>query len=191
MNGIEHVLLTHILASKDSFDRFLALARNGDSMVNIDGKENAELLASAAKHKGLSANVVVEVNVGNNKTGQGPGELAARFSQCISNLEGLRFRGIQGYEGHLQLSKPNFEERKKEAQISLQKITDTISALKKLGLDPEIVTCGGTGTYNISRGHRNSARFLYHDGQAVLRDRTGGERLCTVHECTFDRSEHT
>ena len=138
-------------------------------MVNIDGKENAELLASAARHKGLSANVVVEINVGNNKTGQGPGELAARFSQWISNLEGLRFRGIQGYEGHLQLSKPNFEERKKEAQISLQKITDTISALKKLGLDPEIVTCGGTGTYNISPGYPGVTEI--QPGSYIMMDR--------------------
>jgi D-serine deaminase-like pyridoxal phosphate-dependent protein len=173
MNGIDHVLLTHMLASENSLERFLALAKNGDIMVNIDGKENAELLAAAARRKGLKADVVVEINVGNNKTGQEPGESAAKFSEWVSKLEGLRFRGIQGYEGHLQLTKPSFEERKKEAQVALQKVSDTINALKNRGLEPEIVTCGGTGTYSITAGYPGVTEI--QPGSYIMMDRRYSE----------------
>jgi D-serine deaminase-like pyridoxal phosphate-dependent protein len=173
MNGIDNVLLTHILASENSFERFFALSRNGHIMVNVDGKENAELLAKAAKSRGLVADVVVEINVGNNKTGQEAGEAAAKFSAWVSKLEGLRFRGIQGYEGHLQLSIPNFEERKKAADVALGKISETLDALKRQGLGAEIVTCGGTGTYNISAGHEGVTEI--QAGSYITMDRRYSE----------------
>jgi D-serine deaminase-like pyridoxal phosphate-dependent protein len=153
MNGVEHVLLTHYLASSNTIERFLNLRRNGDIMITVDGKENAEMMAGAARHRGLTVDVVVEVDIGNHKTGQEPGEPAARFSKFISETEGLRFKGIMGYEGHLQISTPSFEERKPGTFEALGKVTKTVEALASAGLTPEIVTCGGTATYNITAGY--------------------------------------
>jgi D-serine deaminase-like pyridoxal phosphate-dependent protein len=175
MGGIDNVLLTHILASENSIERFLALAGNGHIMVNVDGKENSEMLARTARARGLVADVVVEINVGNNKTGQEPGEIAAKFCAWVSKLEGLRFKGIQGYEGHLQLSMPNFDERKKAAEVPLQKVSDTVRALKDVGLHPEIVTCGGTGTYNITAGHPDVTEI--QAGSYITMDRRYSEIL--------------
>lgn len=153
MNGIDHILLTHNLASPGMIERFLSLARNGDAKILVDGPENAEMLAKAANHRGLVVDVLVEVNVGNNKAGQEAGEAAAKFAGWVSRQEGLKFKGLQCYEGNIQLTIPNFETRKEAAVPAHQKITNTINALKHHGLVPEIVTAGGTGTYNITAGY--------------------------------------
>lgn len=153
MNGIDHVLLTHNLASPIMIERFLSLVKNGDVKILVDGVENSEILAKAATHRGLTVDVLVEVNVGNNKSGQEPGEPAAKFASWVSRQEGLKFKGLQCYEGNLQLSIPSFDKRKEAAGPELQKVTTTINSLKHQGLVPEIVTGGGTGTYNITAGY--------------------------------------
>ena len=173
LNGIDHVLLTTNLASQASIERFLNLGRNGDIKIIVDGKENAEMLARTARHRGMTADVVVDLDVGGNKTGQPPGEPAARFAKWIMETDGLRFRGIQGYEGHLQISTPDFEERKTKAMEALGKITATIEALRALGITPEIVTCGGTGTYNISAGYPGVTDI--QPGSYIYMDRRYGE----------------
>ena len=153
LNGIDHVLLTHNLASPVMIERFLSLVKNGDVKILVDGPENAGMLAKAAVHRGLVVDVLVEVNIGNNKAGQDAGEPAAKFAAWVSREAGLRFKGLQCYEGYLQLTTPSLETRKERAKPVQQKITDTINALKHQGLVPEIVTGGGTGTYNIAASY--------------------------------------
>jgi D-serine deaminase-like pyridoxal phosphate-dependent protein len=139
----------------------------------VDGVENAEMLAKAATRRGLTVDVLVEVDVGNNKAGQQPGEPAAKFASWVSRQEGIRFAGLQCYEGNLQLSYPNFDERKKLAVPTLEKITKTITALKQLGLEPEIVTGGGTGTYNITAGYPGVTDI--QPGSYIMMDRRYSE----------------
>jgi D-serine deaminase-like pyridoxal phosphate-dependent protein len=153
LNGIDHILLTHYLVSANTIERFLNLGRNGDIMITVDAMENAEMLAKAARHRGMTADVIVEIDVGANRTGQQPGEPAAKLAKWVTQTEGLRLRGIMGYEGHLQVSTPDFDERKARALGCLGNVTKTLAALKELGITPEIVSCGGTGTYNITAGY--------------------------------------
>jgi len=173
LNGIDHVLLTHNLASAATIERFLNLKRNADIMIIVDGTENAEMLAKAARHRGMAADVIVEVDIGINKSGQQPGEPAAKFARWVTQTEGLRFKGIMGYEGHLQISTPNFEERKAKAMVALGGVTKTINSLKELGIVPEIVTCGGTGTYNITAGYPGVTEI--QPGSYIYMDRRYGE----------------
>jgi len=173
LNGIDHVLLTHNLAYPGVIERFLSLAKNGDVKILVDGPENAEMLSKAAVHRGLNIDVLVEVNIGNNKAGQEPGEPAAKFASWVSKKEGLKFKGIQCYEGNLQLSFPSYDTRKEKAGPELQKITTTLNALKHQGLDPEIVTGGGTGTYNITAGYPGVTDI--QPGSYIMMDRRYSE----------------
>ena len=142
------------LASQGAIERFLNLGRNGDIKIIVDGTENAEMLAKAARHRGMTADVVVELDVGGNKTGQQPGEPAAKFAKWVTADRRTPVQGHQGYEGHLQISTPDFEERKTKAMEALGKTSPRPSTRSKaLGITPEIVTCGGTGTYNITAGY--------------------------------------
>ncbi len=144
------ILFTNMVSTKTAIERLLTLCKNGDVMITLDSLENGENLARAARHRGLVLDFILEVNVGQNRTGSEPGEEAASLAFELSRTEGLRFRGLMGYEGHLQTSIPEFDKRKKEVHSALSKLQKSIEEARKLGLDPEIVTAGGSGTYNIT-----------------------------------------
>ncbi len=149
-NGIEsEVLLTNIIVSDIAMDRFLALRKNGNITITLDNLENGQRLAKFARSRDLVVDFLVEMNVGQNRTGVEPKE-APSLALALSRVEGLRFRGFMGYEGHLQIKYPSFDERKKVDYEALTPLTKALDESKKLGLDPEIVTSGGTGTYNIA-----------------------------------------
>src|SRR5262245_32840124 len=74
LGGLGPLLLTHGLASGDAVERYLGMARQVEMMVTVDGVESAELLGRAARHRGQVADVLVEVNVGQNRTGAEPGD---------------------------------------------------------------------------------------------------------------------
>ncbi len=150
LNGLGPILLTHGLASGDAVERFLNLSKHVQMMVTVDGLESAELLGRAALHRNQVAGVVVEVNVGQNRTGVEPGEEAAELAVAVSRIGGLKFRGLMGYEGHLQVSIPEFEKRRAEDRLALGKLGQSVEAVKRKGLEVEMVSSGGTGTYNIA-----------------------------------------
>jgi D-serine deaminase-like pyridoxal phosphate-dependent protein len=151
LNGIGPILLTNMVASENAIERFLNLRRNGNIMTTVDSLEGMELLGRAASHRGLVVDVLVEINVGQNRTGVDPGDPAAKLASAVSKTEGLRFKGLMGYEGFLQLSTPEFEKRKELVYTALAGLAKSIESVKKMaGLEPEIVTSGGTGTYNIT-----------------------------------------
>ena len=150
MSGVEDVLITNCFASNNALDRIMNLVPNGRIILTVDSLESARLLSKAAASRKASVDVLVEVNVGQNRTGVNPGSAAANLAKSVSEFEGLHFRGLMGYEGHLQMSIPEFEKRIVAVKNALSNLSKSVEETKKLGLDVEIVTAGGTGTYNIT-----------------------------------------
>jgi len=57
-----------------------------------------------------------------------------------------------GYEGHLVLI-PDYEERRRKVLAALEPLADSADLLHRHGLPVEIVSGGGTGTYDINGSH--------------------------------------
>ena len=60
----------------------------------------AEAISRAAAAAGVTVGILVEVDIGMGRCGVEPGEPALRLAQTILPLKGLRFDGLQAYEGH-------------------------------------------------------------------------------------------
>ena len=61
----------------------------------------------------------------------------------------LSYRGVMGYEGHAVLV-PDREKRERIAREALTELSRHVATLREAGLAPQIVSAGGTGTYDIS-----------------------------------------
>ena len=72
--------------------RFRALA---DGDVGIDD------LARAAQAAGITLDVLLDLNVGQNRTGVGPGPEAVRLYRRLAATPGLAAGGLHAYDGHL------------------------------------------------------------------------------------------
>ncbi|HNN62215.1 MAG TPA: alanine racemase, partial [Candidatus Obscuribacter sp.] len=119
-----------------------------DLKVVADSRALVENLVSACKEAMLPQplKVLVEINVGQNRTGVEPGEEALQLAQFISQMPELKLVGLQGYEGHLQHLCPA-SERERLCREAMEKLTATTKLMRDHGLAPEIVTTGGTGTF--------------------------------------------
>src|SRR6266705_2247357 len=129
--GIEDLLITSEIVGKPK------LARLG-----------AEQLNQAMRDAQLKLNVLLDLNVGQNRCGVMPGEAALALARHIGAMSNLHLIGVQGYEGHLQhLHDP--VERAQSCRQSMHLLTSTAAQLLAEGFAIAIVTTGGTGTAEI------------------------------------------
>jgi D-serine deaminase-like pyridoxal phosphate-dependent protein len=147
--GIRDILIANEIVGDQKITRLVNIRRWADVMVCVDSIENAEALNSAAATNNVSLRVLVEVNIGLNRCGVEPGSSAVKISKKVSLLRQLRYVGLMGWEGHLA-SLPASEEKRKKCEEAVAMLVETAEACRAEGLNAEIVSCGGTGTYQYS-----------------------------------------
>jgi D-serine deaminase-like pyridoxal phosphate-dependent protein len=113
----------------------------------VDEEQNARDLSAAAKEAGVVADVVIDVAVGT-RTGIPPGEGAVALAKVVDKLPNLKLRGMLSYDGGAQHVK-GFAARKERALKGLEENVATFEMMKRAGLNMEIFSGGGTGTYSV------------------------------------------
>jgi 3-hydroxy-D-aspartate aldolase len=147
--GIRDVLITAPVVGKRKIERLLALnAITPDIKVVADSAENLRDISAAAAAQHTKIKVLIDVNVGQNRTGVDlPGDAAA-LAQIIAKAPGLELVGIQGYGGSNQHI-VGFENRRAIELLALERAVAARRAVERAGFHVAILTVGGTGTYNI------------------------------------------
>ncbi len=148
-HGIERVLMTTANVTPFKIERAMGLTRWYPGFVHAtDTPENARDLSEAAQATGVTANVVVDVDPGGHRTGITPGRPALELAQLVDRLPALRLRGMLCYDGGSQ-HVHGFQERRAQTLERLAPAAETFEMMERAGLDTEIFSGGGTGTYNI------------------------------------------
>jgi D-serine deaminase-like pyridoxal phosphate-dependent protein len=147
--GIEDLLITTEIVGKPKLARLVALVQQHPRIkVVVDSLAGTQALNQAMQDAELKIDVLIDLNVGQNRCGVTPGEEVLTLAQLISKMSNLQLVGIQGYEGHLQhLHDP--EERAQRCRQAMQVLTGTARQLRAASFPINIVTTGGTGTAEI------------------------------------------
>jgi D-serine deaminase-like pyridoxal phosphate-dependent protein len=144
--GIAGVLITSPLTTAAKIDRLVALNRDAERlMVAADNPHNVADLAAAVEAAHQSLRVVVDVNVGQDRTGVASDDDAVALAARIDEAPSLTFAGLQAYAGHLQ-HMVDLDERRVLAEAVSSRLGALATRLEAQGLAPGIVTGGGTGT---------------------------------------------
>jgi D-serine deaminase-like pyridoxal phosphate-dependent protein len=142
--GVGALLITTEIAGEPKVSRLVALRRRAEVMVAVDDADVARALSDAMRAAGVVLDVLVDVNVGQERTGVAP-EAAGELAACVASLSGLRLRGMQAYEGHLQ-----HVYREAERRTAWRACADRLLAARDgivaRFLTVEIVSTAGTGT---------------------------------------------
>jgi len=147
--GIPGILVTSELVGAPKIERLLKITkRHPDMMVVVDNAAHVRQLSQAAEATRQKLNVLIEVDMGNHKTGTAPGGPTLELAQVICKTSNLSFVGLQTYAG-LACHVIGFEKRKAFAEDALAKSFETQELLKKNGIEVSLVSGGGTGTYDI------------------------------------------
>jgi len=147
--GIRDILIANQVVGQVKIDRLMDLARHADVTVAVDDARNVTDLSRAASAKGVVVRTLVEVDIGMKRCGVPAGEPALELARQVTASPGLRLAGLMGYEGHLVLIS-DYEERQREVRTALKPLSDTADLLRRHGLPVDIISGGGTGTYDIT-----------------------------------------
>ena len=147
--GVRDILVANQVAGWSKIDRATDLAARCELMVAADNEGNVQELAEACAAKGVTLRVLVEVDVGMGRCGVAPGKAALDLARQVAAAPGLQLAGVMGYEGHLVMVKDPAE-RAARVRLAFEPLAETIALLEQNGLPLSIVSCGGTGTYDIT-----------------------------------------
>ena len=146
--GLPGILVSSPVVAPAMVERLLrAHAAVGDLAVVVDSEVGLDALAAAAL-PAQPLGVLVEIDVGQGRTGVTRPEDALRLARRIADLPQLRYLGVQAYYGHLQHI-PAYADRKASAAEQWARLQPFLDALGAEGLSPGVVTGGGTGTHQL------------------------------------------
>jgi D-serine deaminase-like pyridoxal phosphate-dependent protein len=113
----------------------------------VDEAPNAAALSAAAVRAGSTLGIMVEVDTGMDRCGVDTARECLALARRVTELPGLRFEGITGYEGHCSLTFDNElrHERQREAMAFFTGVADLLEAN---GIPCRIRSAGGIATWN-------------------------------------------
>ena len=144
--GIKDVLVSNQVVDPNKIERLAMMAKKARTLVCVDDSDNIDDLSAAAVKHGVTIECLVEIDCGAGRCGVQWGEATVALAKKIAASDGLKFAGLQAYQGAAQHIH-DFEERKSKIDVAVKQVTDTVAMLKAEGLECDIIGGAGTGSY--------------------------------------------
>ncbi len=135
--------------------------------VTADHPQTIATLSRAVSAAGRTLDVLLDLDIGFQRTGIAPGDAAVELYRLVANSPGLRAGGLHAYDG--QLHQPSRTEREQAVATEWQAVEAFRDRLVAAGLPVPRVIVGGTPTFPIHAANRDPAIELA-PGTCVLND---------------------
>lgn len=137
-SGIADVLLTSPIADRLKCERVAALG--GAVAVVVDHAEQVELYAGTR----AELDVLIDLDVGDHRTGVAPGEPALELARLIRSKPNLTFTGLQAYS----VRASHMADRAEFSTETLHHASTTKQLLESSGIEVREITGASTGSYS-------------------------------------------
>ena len=145
--GIKDVLVSNQVRDPRKIERLANLPKLGArTIVCVDDLANVADLSTAAVKAGTELEVFVEIDCGAGRCGVTTTAAVIEIAKAVEAAPNLKFTGIQAYQGAMQ-HMDSYEERKAKLDVAIAMVKDAVDGLKAEGIDCELVSGGGTGSY--------------------------------------------
>ena len=145
--GVRDVLVSNQVRHPAKIDRLARIPTYGARAICcVDDVTNVADLSEAAVRHGTQIECLVEIDCGAGRCGVTTTPAVVEIATAIDAAEGLKFAGIQAYQGAMQ-HLDSYEERREKIGIAVAMVKDAVDALRIKGLECNIVGGGGTGSY--------------------------------------------
>ncbi|WP_209835076.1 3-hydroxy-D-aspartate aldolase BhcC [Ruegeria sp. HKCCE3926] len=145
--GIKDVLVSNQVRDPAKIDRLASLPKLGSRIiVCVDDLDNVADLSGAAVDHGTQLEVFVEIDCGAGRCGVTTTSDVIEIAKAVEAAENLKFTGIQAYQGAMQ-HLDSYEARKEKLDTAIAMVRDAVEGLKAEGIECELVSGGGTGSY--------------------------------------------
>ncbi|WP_297770768.1 3-hydroxy-D-aspartate aldolase BhcC [uncultured Roseovarius sp.] len=145
--GIKDVLVSNQVRDPAKIDRLARMPKLGARTICcVDDLTNVADLSAAAQEHGTEIECLVEIDCGAGRCGVTTTPEVVEIAKAIDGAPGLKFAGIQAYQGAMQ-HMDKYEDRKAKIDLAVAQVRDAVEGLKAEGLECDIVGGGGTGSY--------------------------------------------
>jgi D-serine deaminase-like pyridoxal phosphate-dependent protein len=167
--GVEDILIAYPVVTELKINRLIAVMEKARMIVAVDSLDAAEALSAAMSRNDRSLDVYVEVNTGQNRSGQLAGHDAVQLALDIARMPSLNVIGIMTHEGHTHTVAA--DKIADAARGAGEKLVATAEEIRRAGLPITEVSVGSTPSsmYTPSVGGITEMR----PGTYVFRDTTG------------------
>ncbi len=179
--GISSVLIANELATRHKVEQAARLQARAEVMICADDPYHVRLASEVAVDAGVEIPMVVNINIGMDRTGVAPGPAALALARAIVRADGLRLAGIMGYEGHVLTAWP-IETKFAQTIAALDGLVESRMLIEADGHPVGIVSGGGSGDHMFAASLDGLTEL--QAGGACLMDRFYGE-LCHLEELGF------
>jgi len=142
--GITDILIANEVIGQTKILRLVKLAEHARICVACDDIENIREISLAAVAADQTIDILVDINVGANRCGVAP-DKAPQLATVVTDLPGVRLRGLMGYEGHVMGMQP--EDKEAASSQAADILAEAKHALESAGHHVEILSGGGSGNY--------------------------------------------
>ncbi|MGI9332333.1 MAG: DSD1 family PLP-dependent enzyme [Gammaproteobacteria bacterium] len=187
--GVTDVLVSNQIVGQRKIERLADLARTTSVGVCVDDARNVAALGAAAQAAGVELEVLVEIDVGARRCGVLPGAPAVALAEAVSATEGLRFGGLQAYQGSAQhLRTP--DERSAAIENAITATGETVAKLQAAGFECRTVAGAGTGTFDLEAAsgvynELQAGSYVFMDADYARNLDAGGSPITTFEHSLF------
>ncbi len=179
--GIGGLLLTASVQDPAKIEPLIAVAKQAAITIAVDHPSQIGLLAAKLPSDSRPIGVVVDVDVGQKRTGVCSTGDTLAIAKLVAGDKRFAFGGLQGYAGHVQHI-PDFAERSREAARVSALLGEHIAALRENGFEVRVVSGGGTGTHEIDLVHQpfteiQTGSYVFMDADYARIQGQGGKGL--------------
>jgi D-serine deaminase-like pyridoxal phosphate-dependent protein len=147
--GIDSILVTSPVVTGPAIARLVDLNSEIPGLISVcDNIAVAQRLAEAAVSRGKPLKLLVDIDPGLGRTGLRPGADAIALVRDIARNPAFELKGLQCYAGHLQHLE-SYNERRGKSLAALAELAGLARTLENESIALEIVSGGGTGTFDI------------------------------------------
>ncbi len=147
--GINDILIANQVVGRLKLDRLAALAGKINLRVAVDDAQQIDAIGKAAQRAGSTVGLLVEVDIGMGRCGVLPGHPALELAKRIQQTPGVRFDGLQAYEGHVVYTKEP-KDREDQTRQSMEIAIHTRKLIESAGIRVGILSGGSSSTYKYT-----------------------------------------
>jgi len=144
----------------------------------IDDADAARALSAAMVKGGVTSGFVLDLDVGQHRTGVPLGDGALALYELAASLPGLTPNGFQAYDGHN--NQPDRAEREAAVRAFIQPVLDLRKKAEAKGLPVPRLICGGTPSFPVHAAMTDVPGIECSPGTFVLHDAGYGPKYADL-----------
>jgi len=144
--GVGDVLVSNEVVGAQKLARLARLAKRARIGICVDDPAHVRALGEAVKAAGAQIDIYVEIDVGARRCGVAPGAPALALARQIVSTPGLRFAGLQAYQGSAQHVR-TMAERRAKIDAAIEAARSTRALITAEGIECPVVTGAGSGSF--------------------------------------------